>query len=133
MRNAVAGRNLTSRAVVRRRVRVRQATAAALVAAPVVALVLVAALSEPWKPSGEAHPLLVVAFMTAVGALGLAGMMLMRRGSRRAEFSRVARGGVSPAPPPAPRQRGGRQPPGRRSAVPRPSPGRGTGDRPPRY
>ena len=83
MRNAAAGRNGTSRVAVWRRVLVRQATAAVLVAAPVAALVLVAVLSEPWKPSGEAHPLLVVAFMAAVGVAGLAGMMLMRRRSRR--------------------------------------------------
>lgn len=83
MRNAVAGRNGTSRAVGRRRVLVRQATAAVLVAAPVIALVLVAVLSEPWNPSGEAHPLLVVAFMASVGVAGFAGMMLMRRRSRR--------------------------------------------------
>ena len=79
----MAGRNGRSPAVVRRRVLVRHVTAMVLVVAPLVALVLVAVLNEPWDSSGEAHPLLVVAFMAAVGAAGIAGMVLMRRGSRR--------------------------------------------------
>ena len=83
MGGAVAGRNGRSPAVVRRRVLVRQATAVVLVVVPLVALVLVAVLNEPWDSSGEAHPLLVVAFMAAVGVAGIAGMVLMRRGSRR--------------------------------------------------
>ena len=83
MGGVVAGRNGRSPAVVRRRVLVRQAMAVVLVVVPLVALVLVAVLNEPWDSSGEAHPLFVVAFMAAVGAAGIAGMVLMRRGSKR--------------------------------------------------
>ena len=89
----MSGRNGTSRVVDRRLVIVRQATVAVLVTVPVVTLVvLVVMLNDPWSPDGEAHPLLVMAFMVAVGGAGLAGMLLMKHGSRRGLAGIIRRG-----------------------------------------
>ncbi|GEM_PF-6239637 len=88
----MSGRNGTSRVVDRRLVIVRQATTAVLVTVLVVTLVLVVMLNAPWSPDGEAHPLLVVAFMVAVGGAGLAGMLLMKHGSRRGLAGLIRRG-----------------------------------------